>query len=656
MVLEEKKGGGKGFGLNWLFQKKQTEQPLEPAQNEEKDPQPTEEEAKSAAEVQDCIRESYLTEIKDDLNKVWKFWSDKAMPDVSMLEGKSAQLLCGDLSALRRERLVLNVRLKQDCKRRLEELEKARMRKLENEERARREKEKAAESAENGAAPEQAQEPSEPKTKDQIVEQILKQELEGTGSSALPPVCHVYVSHDKMFAWYIMFPPFNMAEGSADESYSKLLMTALDEAGVTTGLNPEDLRRVMADKPYMDLICIAAGTPAIQGTDGDVIEHYERERKYEAAVDEQGNVDYHNTNFVCSINVGDMICEIIPPVPGKPGVRLDGSEVQPKKVLPAKVFAGKNTKVTEDGTKLVATKDGNLKFEGGRFCVADMLTLHGDVDYATGNIDFMGDVHVCGGVRENFAVRATGNIRIDGLVEAAEIEAGGDLIIAQGVVGNGLAVLRCGGNIQAKYLESVEVHGGKNVLAECIINSQIYCDDSVIVTGGRGVIIGGTISATNLIKARVIGTQADRLTELVLGESSSIEPELERLTSELDSVKAEHHDLDHRLRHVIKRLEMMGGDMSENINNNPALAQAREHKDTLEAKAHELEKQIEELDAKRPDIFKCRLESGIIYPITTLKLHSAFWSAEDEKRNCVVMYDREERLLKEKYGCMSYSK
>lgn len=655
MVLDEKRGGGKGFSLNRLFQKKQAEQPLEPAQNEENAAPLTEEEVKAAAEVQDCIRESYLIEIKDDLNKVWKFWSDKAMPDVSMLEGKSAQLLCGDLAALRRERLVLNIRLKQDCKRRLEELEKAHMRKLEAEERARREQEAAAENAQDDAGPENAQQTAA-LTKEQLVEQILKQELEGAGNSVLPPACHVYLSHDKMFAWYIMFPPYNMVEGSADESYSKLLMTALAEAGVSTGLNPEDLRRVMADKPYMDLICIAAGTPAIEGTDGDVIEHYERERKIEAAVDEQGNVDYRNTNFVCSINVDDVICEIIPPVPGKPGMRLDGSEVQPKKVLPAKVFAGKNTKITEDGTKLVATKDGNLKFEGGRFCVADMLTLHGDVDYATGNIDFMGDVHVCGGVRENFAVRATGNIRIDGLVEAAEIEAGGDLIIAQGVVGNGQAVLRCGGNIQAKYLESVAAHAGKNVIAECIINSQIFCDDSVMVNSGRGVIIGGTITATNLIKAKVIGTQADRLTELVLGECSYIEPELERLTAELDATKAEHHDLDHRLRQVIKRLEMMGGDMSENINNNPALTQAREHKDILEAKTQDLEKQIEDLEAKRPDIFKCRLECGTIYPVTTLKLHSAFWSAEDEKKNCVVMYDREERLLKEKYGCMSYSK
>ena len=651
MVLDEKKGGGKGFGLNRLFQRKQSEQHLEPVQNEETVSEQTEEEAKAAAELQECIRESYLTEVKDDLYKVWKFWSDKAMPDVCMLEGKSSQLLCGNLAALRRERLVLNVRLKQDSKRRLDELEKAHKRKLEAEERARREQEAAEQ---DGSVP--GQDSSQPMTQEQMVEQILKQELEGAGSSALPPVCRVYLSHDRMFAWYIMFPPYNMVEGSADESYSKLLATALEEAGVTTGLHAEDLRRVMEEKPYMELICIAAGIPAVEGTDGDVIEHYERERKIEAAVDEQGNIDYHNTNFVCSIHVDDVICEIIPPVPGTPGMRLDGSEVPPKKVLPAKVFAGKNTKITEDGTKLVATKDGNLKFEGGRFCVADMLTLHGDVDYSTGNIDFMGDVHVIGGVRENFAVRATGNIRIDGLVEAAEIEAGGDLIIAQGVVGNGLAKLRCGGNIQAKYLESVEAHAGKNVMAECIINSQIYCDDSVVVNTGRGVIVGGTITATNLIKAKVIGTQADRLTELVLGECSYIEPELERLTEELDATKAEHHDLDHRLRQVIKRLEMMGGDMSENINNNPALAQAREHKDTLEAKTHELEKQIEELEAKRPDIFKCRLECGIIYPITTLKLHMAFWSAEDEKKNCVVMYDKEERLLKEKYGCMSYSK
>ena len=41
--------------------------------------------------------------------------------------------------------------------------------------------------------------------------------------------------------------------------------------------------------------------------------------------------------------------------------------------------------------------------------------------YNTGNIDYQGDVHIHGDVRGTFTVKATGNITIDGLVEAAYI-------------------------------------------------------------------------------------------------------------------------------------------------------------------------------------------------------------------------------------------
>jgi len=62
------------------------------------------------------------------------------------------------------------------------------------------------------------------------------------------------------------------------------LTTALAEAGIHIGLNANDLFRIIQDRPYCELICIAAGTPAVEGADGTVVEHYERERKFEAAV------------------------------------------------------------------------------------------------------------------------------------------------------------------------------------------------------------------------------------------------------------------------------------------------------------------------------------------------------------------------------------
>ncbi len=647
--MEEKKTGGKGFGLNRLFQKRPAEQEVETAPTAAE-----QEQEEKVALSQEILREARLTELGEAYGQVWKYWcADKPAPEQSILLGESAQPLANSTGALKRDRLVVTARLNQDLKKRLEDLQKTEKRKNEAEQELRAEQQADAARANAAGREEQAQPDSSEQTQEQLLEQMLQQELGKCAGVMLAPDCRVYLSSDKMYAWFLMFPPYNAQEEHVDESYGKLLLSALDQAGVTTGLHAEDLRKVLQDKPYMTLFCIAAGTPAVEGTDGKVVEHYERERKLEAAVDEHGNMDYRSTNFVCSVKTNDVICDLLPPVPGTPGVRLDGSELPPKPVRPAQISVGKNTALTEDGSHLIATKDGNLKFGDGRFYVTDMLELRGDVDYSTGNIDFVGDVRVYGGVREGFMVKATGNIRIDGLVEAATIEAGGDLAIAQGVVGNNVAVLRCKGDLKAKYLESVEVHGGKNISAECIINSQVFCDDSVMVNSGRGVIVGGSVSAANLIKAKVIGAQSDRLTELTLGECSYIKVEEERLQNALDEVTAEHKELDQKLHQIKRRLEQMGGDLDA-LSNNPALVQANERNAKLEERIAQLEAEMAELMSKKPDIFRCRLECGTIYPITTLKLHNAYWSTNDELKNCVVMYDKEVRELKPKYGCATY--
>ena len=98
--------------------------------------------------------------------------------------------------------------------------------------------------------------------------------------------------------------------------------------------------------------------------------------------------------------------------------------------------------------RLIATQDGHLTFAHEAFQVSPLLEIQGDVDYSTGNIDFSGDVHICGDVRENFTVHAQGTVTVDGLVEAATVEAGGDLVIARGVVGDGRALLKSNGCVR----------------------------------------------------------------------------------------------------------------------------------------------------------------------------------------------------------------
>ncbi len=175
----------------------------------------------------------------------------------------------------------------------------------------------------------------------------------------------------------------------------------------------------------------------------------------------------------------------------------------------------------------MATQSGHLEYANEGFQVRPVLEINSDVDYSTGNIDFPGDVHIHGDVRENFEVRAKGNIVVDGIVEAATIVAGGDLLISRGVVGDERALLRSKGNLRVKFLENCKVYAKASVYADSIITSQVYSDETICVTSGRGSIIGGELSAARMIQAKLLGARSGRETHLTLGEMSNRKHELD---------------------------------------------------------------------------------------------------------------------------------
>ena len=53
---------------------------------------------------------------------------------------------------------------------------------------------------------------------------------------------------------------------------------------------------------------------------------------------------------------------------------------------------------------------------------------------ATGNIDFLGSVIVLKR-KSGFTIKASGDIEINGIVEAAKIEAGGNITVKRGIQG-----------------------------------------------------------------------------------------------------------------------------------------------------------------------------------------------------------------------------
>lgn len=457
---------------------------------------------------------------------------------------------------------------------------------------------------------------------------------------ALPDVdemAPILISKDGSLAWIFFLP----AVGNGRKLTLEDGFSLLQEANVKVGVDSDVLASVFNKKPYFELCPIAWCVPPVQGQDGQTAEYFQRNFVREtvsSVTDDSDFVDYRVQNNVQAITKGAVICDILPPVEGKPGMRVDGVEIPPNPVKPAEIPIGTNTVLSDDGTKLLSTLDGFLEFNNGSFHVKDHLDIRSDVDYSTGNIDFQGDVTIHGDVRERFSVKATGNVTINGLVEAATVEAGGDVVISNGISGNGQAVIRARA-VRAKYLESCTVFAD-TLESNYIFSSRVFCDDFIHVKGGRGAIIGSTVVAANEVKASSIGSLSGRNTEISIGTLPKVREELCENRKQLLAAQSEAEELTKRVTYLKKRLDESGRPID-----NRSAAEIRSIAERLSAilqqKTALMSRQFE-LSALLSNLPQCRLESSTVYPGVRIVIGNAVKNVDTVMHNCIAVYNPED--------------
>lgn len=351
----------------------------------------------------------------------------------------------------------------------------------------------------------------------------------------------IFTTKNQLASWLFVYPPV----GQGKEFDQDMLVWALKENEVVFGVDERLLNELSnAEDRYFHLFLVAEGSPPIHGKDGYVIDHFPRKKSRELLVNESGQVNYAELNLVNNADKGDVICQIVEPVDGIDGRTVFDKEIPAKNGKKAVVPKGRNTELSEDGSILAATKPGHVEFDGRNFQVKPVMDIGGNVDYSTGNINFLGDIHVHGDVCSGFIVRAMGNITVDGVVEASTMEAGGDLVVVKGVKGNNQGVIKAGGNIYAKYLESTIVCARENLHTDCIINCNVYSDGEVQACSGRGIIIGGKIRSAGEVKANIVGSKSECITSIILGGHPSDDFEYESLIREIHELELEYDELE----------------------------------------------------------------------------------------------------------------
>lgn len=253
--------------------------------------------------------------------------------------------------------------------------------------------------------------------------------------------------------------------------------------------------------------------------------------------DEEVQADFYDTNAIRAVTDGDAIGKITSPGRGSDGVDVLGNPVKPKRTA-CTVGVGQNVRLLDDGT-VVSETYGQVVFNYGIVSVEEVLQITGDVDFECGNLDVPCDIHVRGTVLDLFKVKSDKSITVGSQVRAAQVEAGVDVVVREGILGGNKGKVTAGGNISTRFCEDADLQaGGDIMIASDAVNSKLSTEGQVLAD--RATIIGGTVHARKGVTVGTLGSPADVPTVITVGIQAT-----GRKKSEQDTPEAVVEQLQH---------------------------------------------------------------------------------------------------------------
>lgn len=303
------------------------------------------------------------------------------------------------------------------------------------------------------------------------------------------------------------------------------LMKILEEEKIVYGVKRDVLAQVLENPNSFEYpVTIAVGEPKVDGADSYLRNELQQNSHHDHKV-----FNFRSVIHIPSVRKGQLLASVVPPTNGTPGTDVTGRIIPAKPGRPLRVKPGNNV-MLESG-QFYAICDGQVSITEKAISVNPVFEVNGDLDLRTGNIDFVGNIAIRGNVPSGYELKAGGDIVVDGLVEAANLHAEGNIIIKGGVAGALKGKVTAGGNVLANYLNQANVKAGQDIIVRSsILHSKLTAAGNVDCR--TGTVIGGTISAGRNIYVKELGNELFTKTELAVGWDPLLErAELETLQS-----------------------------------------------------------------------------------------------------------------------------
>lgn len=192
-----------------------------------------------------------------------------------------------------------------------------------------------------------------------------------------------------------------------------------------------------------------------------------------------------------------------------------------------------------------ASRCGEVSFDGLTLGFQDSWTLAG-VNARTGSLKVPGSVLVEGDVASGLYLMSGGDMKIKGQVGGSLLSADGGIHIAQGVRGEGKAVLRARKSIASGFYErSTVMSVGDTYIHANALNCDIRCNGRVYQKTPGGTLVGGRVKTRLGLEVSCLGSPQGVKTHIHFGQDYLIENQILEEEKEIEKTREAILHLDH---------------------------------------------------------------------------------------------------------------
>jgi len=446
------------------------------------------------------------------------------------------------------------------------------------------------------------------------------------------------ISEDKMEAF------LSIEENNGNPITEAEVKEKIVSFGIIKGLKEEILQKAVEASNSGEILkrlLIAAGESPVEPGTSRLNLKIELADDKAVSLRTDGSADFKNQDRITSVAKDDLLAVILSPkTKARDGWDVTGVTLKAKEAPPSKTEIGNGIKEVKDENgdiSLIAETSGELIQDGDKLFINDFHMVKGDVDLKEGNIKFPGSVKIGGSVTQGFFVMSGGEVQIAGGVEGSLISAEESIIIGQGVVGGGKAILRSKKDIEMSFAEQATLLAVGDIKAKnSCLRCKIKCNGKLHLIGDKGNLIGGNTKSTGGLNVGNLGNSQNVKTEVSFGQNYLIQDRIELEEKEVEKIKNQIAKIDITMHKLEKE------------NEKSKLKNARMQKLKLMKLMEKRGLRLFTLRERFEEHFESNIiVRGTLYPGVLLESHGRYHEITSEKKNIIITFNLETGKIEE---------